>query len=590
MPKQKNKTSVIISKIWRLFHSERKALYLSLLLIGIYISLSRLVPFLYGAAIDYGIRDNNLQALYYICGVYFFSVILHSGFSFWSSFYLMKLSNKWEHLLRGKLIKHVLSLPISFFDKNSSGRITTRVTNDVSSFSDLLKQGLGEFVFSIVSIFSLFISLFLISVPITLCILLVMPIIFIMAYYISKRLRQTFLNVKKYLSDINSFSAESFSGFKVIHLFNIHKDTQKEFLNKTDRHKNAQLETVKWFALLWPLLDFMSNIYIVIALSLGYVLHTQFNFTVGDLSAYILLLQQFFKPIRQLLEKYTVLQSSFASSERIIELLEEPEEKNNSTQKYKKIKDHISIKNLSFSYGQNEVLKNINIVIPKSKSIAFVGRTGSGKSTLVKLLQKQYTIPDNTIFIDKTDINQIESRSLRENIVMVQQDAFLFKDSLENNITLRSELKPDYEFLKNAQIIELEAYKKNQLDFQIDEYGQNLSSGEKQIINLARAVYHRPDLLILDEATAHIDVLLEEKLQTALKNLPKEVTKIFIAHRLSTIINADIIYVLKSGEIIGSGSHQQLMLNNAYYQKLVKSNDFYNSSQVPSGDIKPASI
>ena len=412
-------TTYIIKRIWNLFKDERRSFYFSLILIAIYIVLSRTVPFLYGAAIDYGVKKQDLNAVYMISAIYLVSVILHSGFSYWSNFYLMKMSNHWEHILRGKLIRHVLSLPIAFFDKNSSGRTTTRVTNDVSSFSDLLKQGLGEFGFSIISIISLIASLFLISVPITLCVLAVMPIIFIVAFVVSKKLRVIFLNVKKYLSDINSFSAESFSGYKVIHLFNIHSKIEKDFKSKTKKHKDSQLESVKWFALLWPLLDFMSNIYVIIALSVGYYLHTEFNFSAGELSAYILLLQQFFKPIRQLLEKYTILQSSFASTERIISLLDEPEERNDAKNEYKKLTREVVVQNLNFSYSSEPVLKNISLSIPKGKTIALVGRTGSGKSTLVKLLQKQYKVADNSIFIDQTDINNIESRSLRKNIVMI---------------------------------------------------------------------------------------------------------------------------------------------------------------------------
>ncbi|MCH2532883.1 MAG: ABC transporter ATP-binding protein/permease [Bdellovibrionales bacterium] len=564
----------IIKRIWEIFKDERRSFYVSLILIAIYIVLSRTVPFLYGAAIDYGVRKQDLNAVYIISAIYLVSVILHSGFSYWSNFYLMKMSNSWEHILRGRLIKHVLALPIAFFDKNSSGRTTTRVTNDVSSFSDLLKQGLGEFGFSIISIASLIVSLLLISVPITLCVLAVMPIIFIVAYVISKKLRVIFLDVKRYLSDINSFSAESFSGYKVIHLFNIHPKIEKDFNSKTKKHKDSQLESVKWFALLWPLLDFMSNIYIIIALSVGYYLHTEFNFSAGELSAYILLLQQFFKPIRQLLEKYTILQSSFASTERIISLLDEPEEKSFAKTNYVKMNKEILVKNLNFAYGTEAVLKNVNLKIPKGKTIALVGRTGSGKSTLVKLLQKQYPVEDDCIFIDQTDINSIDSRSLRKNIVMIQQDAFLFKDTLKNNITLKSGSEPSLDFLKSTQVTELEAYKSKALDFEIDEYGQNLSSGEKQIINLARSVYHSPDILILDEATAHIDVLMEQKLQRAIQNLPSHVTKIYIAHRLSTIKHADIIYVLKDGQVTGHGNHESLMTDNSYYRQLVESNEF----------------
>lgn len=581
MQKASNTSLQIIKKIWKIFEHQRPQFYFSLLLIGIYITLSRAVPFLYGAAIDYGVKQQDLKAVYLISGIYFISVILHSGFSYWSNYYLMRMSNSWEHILRGRLIQHVLRLPIAFFDKNSSGRTTTRVTNDVSSFSDLIKQGLGEFGFSIVSIISLIVSLLLISVPITLCIMAVMPVIFILAYIVSKKLRSIFLDVKKYLSDINSFSAESFSGYKVIHLFNIHDKIEQDFYQKTRKHKESQLKSVKWFALLWPLLDFMSNIYVIIALSLGYYLHTQQNFSAGELSAYILLLQQFFKPIRQLLEKYTILQSSFASTERIITLLEEPEETRHAKKPYSPIKKQITIQNLNFSYGTEPVLKNLSLEIPKGKSIALVGRTGSGKSTLVKLLQKQYEVPDKSIYVDDHDINTIESHSLRENIVMIQQDAFLFKDSLKNNITLKSEDIPSLEFLKQTQVTELEAYKSKKLNFLIDEYGQNLSSGEKQIINLARSVYHNPDVLILDEATAHIDVLLESKLQLAIDKLPSHVTKIYIAHRLSTIRNADIIYVLKDGEIIGQGDHNFLMENNSYYKHLVESNDFIKSTTQP---------
>ena len=405
-----------------------------------------------------------------------------------------------------------------------------------------------------------------------------MPIIFIVAFVVSKKLRVIFLNVKKYLSDINSFSAESFSGYKVIHLFNIHSKIEKDFKSKTKKHKDSQLESVKWFALLWPLLDFMSNIYVIIALSVGYYLHTEFNFSAGELSAYILLLQQFFKPIRQLLEKYTILQSSFASTERIISLLDEPEERNDAKNEYKKLTREVVVQNLNFSYSSEPVLKNISLSIPKGKTIALVGRTGSGKSTLVKLLQKQYKVADNSIFIDQTDINNIESRSLRKNIVMIQQDAFLFKDTLQNNITLKSGTVPPIEFLKSTQVTELEAFKSKGLNFEIDEYGQNLSSGEKQIINLARSVYHNPDILILDEATAHIDVLLEQKLQKAIENLPSHVTKIYIAHRLSTIKHADIIYVLKDGEVIGQGNHQSLMQSNSYYRQLVESNEFVDKT------------
>lgn len=558
----------MLGLLWPFMKQRRRALLGVLLLVISYVLVSRALPFIFGHAVDEGLVKKNLSIIWPLALTYLIFEAFKVVLQFCQNFFMQKIANRVLYDVRERLIVHLQSLPLRYFDKNPIGRIVTRVTNDVLSIGDLFTQGFTAFFVNTIELASILIALFIVSAPLAAMTLIVAPIMIWSVVKISARLRHHFKESKKKLAIINAYTAESISGMKIIQLFNRQRQSQMRFQEMSEDFRMEQLKTVRLFATLWPVVEFFNIGTVTAALLFGAWLHSQSSLTIGELSAFIILTQSFFRPLRLILERYNTLQNSLASADRVFHLLEEAEDQANTAQgQTTLLKGEIRVRNLWFRYDSQLpwVLKNINVDIRPGECLAIVGRTGSGKSSFVNVLQKMYGYEKGEIFFDDLDLRSLHGTSLRQHIGVVQQDNFIFKGSVASNISLEQSsmaLETIRRAAEKAHCLHLG------LDRKVEERGANLSAGERQLIAFARILAFDPEILILDEATSNIDSVNERRIQKATRQVTQGRTSILVAHRLSTIIHADRILVLDQGEIVESGTFAELMQQKGHFHKM----------------------
>jgi ATP-binding cassette subfamily B protein len=397
----------------------------------------------------------------------------------------------------------------------------------------------------------------IIDVKLALISFCVVPLMFGLVFALKTKIKRNFAKMKSLIGKINGFMAENISGMKIIQIFDGEKEKKEEFTNLNNEYFNATLFQVWMNSFLKPAADVFQSI--------------------GVLYAFTNYIKQFFDPISDMADNYTTIQSALVSADRIFELLDQGESLEDLDLGIEASNFHgdIEFKNVWFSYNDTDwILKDVSFKITRGQTAAFVGQTGSGKTTIISLLSGFYEIQKGEILIDGININKIKKRDLRKNISVVLQDVFLFSGTIENNITLNDDIDTNQiekalEISRGKDIIE---NFKSGIKELVMERGSTLSAGQRQLISFARAIAHNPSIFVLDEATANIDTTTEILIQKAIEDITKEKTTIIIAHRLSTIRNADIIIVLKNGEVLESGNHDSLMKNDGYYRELIVKN------------------
>lgn len=560
-------------KLWPFLWRHRPRVIISLLLVSAYVIVGRSLPFLFAYAVDEGLHKGQREIIVFVAIGYLVVECLRTLLAFHQSNYIQRFGNQVLFEIREKLIRHVQKLPVSYFEKNPSGRTVTRVTNDVYALGELFSQGFAAIFVNTIEMVSIFISLAVLSFVITGSTSLVLPPLIYICFVLSRKIRFQFGATKRKLSMINSFSAESFSGMKILQLFDRTKESNVFFRKLSEEYKTLQISTIRLFATLWPVIEGFNLFALAIALFLGAYLHQNHGMSLGSLTAYVLLLQGFFKPLKTILERYNQLQNSLASADRVFHLLDEVTENREGSDFAKpRLEGRIEIQNLSFRYSEQSpyVLKNISLKIEPGNSVALVGRTGSGKTSTISLLQKLYDFNEGDILIDGISIKQLAPQALRRRVGVVQQDGFVFSGSILTNITLfdpRITRERAAWAADQAQCHDI-LRKHGGLDGRIQERGSNLSAGERQLLAFARVLAFDPDILILDEATANIDSVSEKQIQRATEVATRGRTSLIIAHRLSTILHCDLIVVMDKGEIIERGRHQDLLSKKGKYHEL----------------------
>lgn len=562
-------------KLWPFLLRHKDRIYRSLLLISTFVIAGRVLPFLFGYAVDEGIKGRRPDIIVWVAALYFILECARGGLAFLQNDYVQRFGNLVLFEIREKLIRHVQNLPVTYFEKNPSGRTVTRVTNDIFALGELFSQGFAVIFVSLIEMASIFVSLMLISWQMTGITLVILPPLMGICLWLSLRIRHQFGAAKRKLSMINAFSAESFSGIKLLQLFDRTDESRNVFYKMSREYRDLQLSTVQLFAMLWPVIEAFNLFTLATALFVGAYIHQNYDLSLGALSAYLLLLQGFFKPLKTILERYNQLQNSLASADRVFHLLDEVEENKFGGDFVKnKLDGAIEFQNLSFRYNDHSpwVLKNINLKIKPGQSVALVGRTGSGKSTTVALLQKFYPLQQGDLMIDGVSLRDLAPASLRRRIGVVQQDGFVFSGTILSNITLFDPSITRERALWAAEQAQCQDLirKHGGLDGHIQERGSNLSSGERQLLAFARVLAFDPDILILDEATANIDSLSESHIQKATETVTASRTSLIIAHRLSTILHCDLIVVMDKGEIVEFGRHDELIACRGKYQELYR--------------------
>jgi len=571
----------LFRKIWPFIWKHKARVLTSLSLVACFVVIGRILPFMFGYAIDEGIKQKNYSIIAYIAVGYLLLETLRAVLAFFQNYQIQRLGNQVLFEIRERLIHHVQHLPITYFEKNPSGRTVTRVTNDVYALGELFSQGFAAIFVNLVEMVSIFASLALISGSMTTATLLILPFLLFACAKLSHNIRIQFGATKRKLSMINAFSAESLSGIKVLQLFGRTHESRQFFDSLSRDYRVLQLSTVRLFATLWPVVEAFKIFTLAIALSLGAYFHQDFGMSVGHLSAYLLLLQSFFKPLKEILERYNQLQNSLASADRVFQMLDETRENHEGRDFAKtRLEGRIEFQDVSFRYSERSpyALQDVNLTILPGMSVALVGRTGSGKSTTISLLQKLYEPTRGEIWIDGVALKAVSAKALRARIGVVQQDSFVFSGTIFSNISLHDPALTRERAMwavEQAQCHEV-LRKHGGLDGLVQERGSNLSAGERQLLAFARVLAFDPQILILDEATANIDSLSERQIQKATEVITEGRTSIIIAHRLSTILRCDLIVVMDQGKIVESGTHAELLLAHGKYYELYTS-QFWNS-------------
>lgn len=478
--------------------------------------------------------------------------------------------------LRNAVFKKIQNLNIQFFDKNPIGKLITRTTSDIEALSELLSDGVVAIIGDCFRIIFILYFMFSMSWELTLVTIAILPALFYATFWFKGKVRISFLEVRDQIARLNSFVQEHINGMDIVQLFNREKKQQDKFKNINAAHRKAHIETIFYFSIFWPLVEVMASFAMALVVWYGGGRALMGGVTFGVLLAFIQYARQFFMPIRGLSEKFNTLQSALASSERIFNVMDIETEVQEPDQP-KTIADpkgEITFEDVWFKYNEDgeQILKDVSFTAKAGETIAIVGATGAGKTTIINLLLRFYDIQKGSIKLDGIDIRELSLNELRSNFGLVLQDNALFSGTILENITLGNPDISREEVIEAAHKVEAHRFiekLKGTYDYKLRERGASLSMGQKQLICFVRALVYNPQILILDEATSSVDSETEALVTAASDKMMKGRTSIVVAHRLSTIQGADKILVMHKGVIRESGSHQELILQeNGLYKKL----------------------
>jgi len=543
---------------------------LTSLILGL-LSVSR--PYLIKYAIDDCVLSNNLDGLFNTMILMIVLLIFESVFHFLFIYGASWIGQNIIEDLRKDLFKKVLSFKMQYFDQTPIGRLVTRLVSDIEAIAEIFSQGIiimvGDIFKIIISIALMFyINSFLASIT-----LLVFPLLILSTIWFQRAMKLAFQQVRNYVAALNSFVQEHLVGMSVVQIFNREKEELKKFKEINKQHLNANLNSIWYFSIFLPIVEVLSALALALVIWWGGLRAAQnLDVTFGEIVAFITLINMLFRPIRQTADRFNVLQMGMVASDRVLKILDTSSFiKDNGKIALNEIKGNIEFKNVNFSYTEKEqVLQNLSFKINRGETIAIVGATGSGKTTIINLILRLYDLSSGEILIDGINYKEIKLNSLRKHMSLVQQDVFLFADSVLNNITLKS--KENLQEIKNAaEEIGLNYFitKLNKdYYYNIGERGSKLSAGQRQLLTFLRAYVSNPSILILDEATSSVDSETEKLIHIAIDKLTKDRTSIVIAHRLSTIQKADKILVLEKGCLVEQGNHQELLSKGGLYKKL----------------------
>ena len=518
----------------------------------------------------------KVDALLFICGLILITFFFRNLFRYLSLYFLTPIRNGVVHDLRSSLHKKVISLPIRFFTEKRRGDITSRMTTDLVEIEWSIMSSLEMIFRDPLQIIIYLITLIFISPQLTLFVIILFPITGFIIAKVGKSLKKSSEKSQEKMGDILSVLDENIGGLKVIKLFHAEENVHKKFDKESRKYQSLMTSLLRKKDMSSPMSEFLSTIIMVVVMWFGgkLVLGGESLLSPEEFIGYILIFSQIIPPTKSFTSAYYHLQKGSAAAARVYELMDTESNITESANPISihEIKEKVSIKNVSFQYENVPVLNNLNFTIPKGKTVAIVGKSGSGKSTIADLCARFYDIKEGEICIDNHNIKDIKLSDLRHLMGVVSQESILFNDTIYNNILVGNQKATKQEVLQAAKIANAEEFIlecENGYDTNIGEKGDKLSGGQKQRISIARAILKNPDFLILDEATSSLDTQSEKLVQNALSNLMKERTTLVIAHRLSTIKDADEIIVLSDGEIVERGNHAELVENEGHYKTLI---------------------
>jgi ATP-binding cassette subfamily B protein len=553
--------------------------YRKMIFIGVFLTLLAAMlqlagPYLTKMAIDKYIAQKQLSGLYTILIVYLVVLILLFLTQYAQIYVTQYFGQKLMFDIRSKIFRHIQSLSLSFFDKNPVGRLMTRVTSDVEALNQMFTQGIVSIFGDIFLLIGIIGALLYLDPRLALWVFIVIPILFLVSFVFRLRVREAFRLIRKWVSRINTYVQENITNMSIVQIFNRTEKNYQIFSDINYEHTKAHIKTVFYFALFYPVIEFVGAFAIALVIWRGGIFKLEGLTSFGALVAFIQYAQMFFRPISDLSEKYNILQQAMASSERIFKLLDTPILVKNAVDGLKKqnIDGKIVFKNVHFAYNEPEyILEDISFDLEPGESVAIVGHTGAGKTTLINILGRQYDIQKGDILIDDTSLKNWDLDSFRNQMAVVLQDVFLFSGTVADNIRLGNDhisLETVKWAAKQVNAHEFIEKLPDTYDTPVKERGVTLSMGQKQLISFARALVINPRILILDEATSSVDTETELLIQEALRILMKQRTSLIIAHRLSTIKHVNKIIVMHRGSIREMGTHEELLEQRGLYYQL----------------------
>ncbi|MCR5269215.1 MAG: ABC transporter ATP-binding protein/permease [Lachnospiraceae bacterium] len=517
--------------------------------------------------------DTILKILILLGILYF----LNAGFNYLQGYIMAGVSQKIIYRMRREVDEKLTKLPISYFDKNARGDILSRITNDIDNIGTTLQQSAVQVITSIVTITGVLVMMLYISPLLALVVLMSIPLTMIVTMGIAKRSQKYFTKQWSNLGDLNGHIEEMFTGASIVKAYGYEEKAIERFCEQNEALYENSRKAQFISGVIMPLTGTINNIAYVAICIVGGLGVINGTITFGDVTAFIQYQKQFSQPITQMANLMNVLQSAIASSERVFELLDEQEEEQSEEllPKPEHVRGEVDFEHVSFGYTEDKkLIRDMNIHVEPGQLVAIVGPTGAGKTTLVNLLMRFYEIGSGSIKVDGIDIRKLDRNDLRDIFGMVLQDTWLFSGTIADNIAYGSPVKDQAKVREAAQSAHIHRFIKTLSDGYgtiLNEEGTNVSQGQKQLLTIARAMISRPDILILDEATSSVDTRTELQIQQAMEKLLKGHTSFVIAHRLSTIRNADLILVMKDGDIIEQGTHESLMAGPTFYAELYNS-------------------
>lgn len=537
-------------------------------------ALAPALPLLISRTIDGPVSAGDYTGLAKMMLIMVGILVLQSLIQFVNTYLAGWLGQNIIRDIRIQLYQKIIHLRLKFFDDTPIGRLVTRTISDIETLADVFSEGIAAIAGDILQLVLIITVMFYTDWKLSLISLSTIPLMLISTYIFKEKVKKSFNIVRNAVANLSSFVQEHITGMSIVQIFNSEKIEYKKFVEINKEHRDANIKSIMYYSVYYPVAEVIAALGTGLVVWFGAKQMLNSEVSYGTVTAFIMFINIFFRPIRMLADRMNTLQMGIVSTDRIIKLLDSEEYTSNEGNYSANLKGEVAFKDVWFAYNdENYVLKDISFKVNQGETVAFVGATGAGKSSIINLLSRFYEINKGEIWIDGVDIKQYDLKHLREQIGVVLQDVFLFSDTIENNITLGDTTISRETIIEAAKMVGVHDFimqLPNGYDYNVQERGATLSVGQRQLISFVRAMVQQPKIIVLDEATSSVDTETEELIQNAISLLMKGRTAIVIAHRLSTIQKAHKIIVLDKGQIMEEGNHEELLEKDGFYANLYR--------------------
>jgi ATP-binding cassette subfamily B protein len=562
----------ILKRLFQFIKPYNVKFYILVLTIMLGATLSPALPLLIRQTIDGPVSAGNYAGLAKMMATMIGLLVVQSLIQFTNTYLAGWLGQNIIRDIRVQLYHKILHLRLKFFDDTPIGRLVTRTISDIETLADVFSDGIAAIAGDILQLVLVITVMFYTDWRLSLISLCTIPFMLVSTYVFKEKVKKSFNEVRNAVSSLNSFVQEHITGMSIVQIFNSEKIEFDKFHAINTKHRDENIKSIMYYSIYYPVAEVIAALGTGLVVWFGAKQMLNAEVTYGTVTAFIMFINIFFRPIRMIADRMNTLQMGIVSTDRILKLLDSDDYTANDGFKKANLKGEVEFKNVWFAYNdENYVLKDISFKVNHGETVAFVGATGAGKSSIINLLSRFYDINKGTVLIDNQDVKEYELRSLREQIGVVLQDVFLFSDTIENNITLGDSNISREKIIEAAKLVGVHEFimqLPKDYNYNVQERGATLSVGQRQLISFVRAMVHDPKIIVLDEATSSVDTETEELIQNAIDKLMRGRTSIVIAHRLSTIQKANKIIVLDKGKIMEEGSHEKLLKLDGFYANL----------------------